>query len=350
LAPGVRALPSSSDSVIDMGLMAADGSNMQDEIKDGDHLRSATRLSGRQIAGRLWLTRWWGLALVCAFLAAAMLYLNMATYRYDITFSVTPVEQPSGGNIPGGLASLGSLVGFNIGGSSGSAFGLYPNAIRSQNVAERLSRDEQLMRAVFEDEWDSASNRWRQPQSVLGGLIRAVRSLTGMPARRWHPPGATELQRYIVDNVAIIDDRKEATVHLVMQQAKPAFATRFLSALHGASDNFLRQRYHARSTAYIRYLERRLASVQVTEYRQTLAEALASFERTRMMASVDSAFAAEPFGDPVVSLEPTSPRPLVVVAIAVALGLLGWGAMAILDLGSGAGRRAATTAAETALA
>ena len=49
------------------------------------------------------------------------------------------------------------------------------------------------------------------------------------------------------------------------------------------------------------------------EHRQVLSAALLKQENTRMMASSNLPFAAEPFGAPYQSIKPTNPNPFLVI-------------------------------------
>jgi hypothetical protein len=289
--------------------LSADGS--------GDELDLAA------MAASLWAHKWLAVALVGVCLGLAVLYLNLVPYKYTAQLALTPAEH-SGSKVPGGLASLGSIVGVDIGGEAGSSFALFGEAVKSTTVMERLSKDERIMQTVFSAQWDPSINQFREPLSPVRGITRPIKALLAVPERPWQPPGATDLRDYAKLRIIVTEDRKKAITTLSFEHRDPEFAKYFLARASTEADTFLREKSLARSTDYVRYLERRLSEVQVAEYRQSLAQALSNYENLRMMASSTAAYAAEPFGVVTVTSRPTSPQPLTVLAAAGLAGVALW--------------------------
>ena len=120
------------------------------------------------------------------------MYKRQATYRYSATLQIIPTEQ-QGPAIPGGLASLGSAVGIDVGGMSGSAFALFGEALKTQPVADALAQDPRIMRTIFSSQWDAGRQEWRDPPSPLKALIHPMKALLGVPL---HPVSYTHLDVY----------------------------------------------------------------------------------------------------------------------------------------------------------
>ena len=270
---------------------------------------------------RLWHRRWLALLFIIVALGLAIAYLHAARYKYLAELTVTPAEQGSP-KVPGNLASLGSLVGVDLGSQAGSAFNIFADTVRSYPVAERLSRDPKIMRRIFADEWDGS--QWREPQSSLKPFLTSVKSLLGVPVRPWQRPTAVDLRAYLQREILVLEDKKKSLLTFSYQNVDPEFARYLLQNAVDDSDGFLRAKSLARASTYVRYLETRLGQVQVAEYRQSLAQALISYENTRMMASSDASFAAEQFGDVWISNRPTTPQPLVVLGAAAGAGFVAW--------------------------
>ncbi|UAJ10489.1 Wzz/FepE/Etk N-terminal domain-containing protein [Glacieibacterium megasporae] len=272
-----------------------------------------------------------GLALLIVFVGAAIVYLHIATYKYAAILTVTPADQ----NAPkatGGLASISTIVGVDLNNQGGPAFGIYAEAVTSYPVAEKLSRNEALMRAIFSQSWDASQRQWREPHSALRSLSVTVKSLLGVPIKPWQPPGASELQAYIQKSIVVLENKKKPFIQLSYENEDPQFAAELLRETNAATDNFLRQRSLTRAAIYVRYLEQRLAQIQVEDYRVSVLQALSTYEKTRMMASVDASFAAESFGGIWVSPNFTTPNPWLVLLLAVVLALVVWIALAIAVL------------------
>jgi hypothetical protein len=132
------------------------------------------------------------------------------------------------------------------------------------------------------------------------------------------------MQHYLRRNVTVAPDRRRALTVVRFLHSDPEFARYLVSRVIEESDGFLRAKSLARSAEYINYLEGRLGEVQIAEHRSALTQALSSYEMMRMMASSDVPFTAESFGEIVVSLEPVSPRPMLVYGLSILIGLLAW--------------------------
>jgi uncharacterized protein involved in exopolysaccharide biosynthesis len=296
------------------------------------------------LAMALWNRKW----LLLLFLGVAMLvaaaYLNLATYRYTAKMQLTAAEQ-STGKVSSGLAGLGSIVGVDIGTDSGSSFALFGEAVKSEAVAQRLAQDERIMKGIFSAHWDAEREQWREPPSPVRAITRPVKGLLGIPDKPWEKPGSGELRDVLQARLIVGEDKKKGLTTLSFEHKDGELARYLIESASREADSFLRAKSLARANDYVVYLERRLEESQVAEYRLSLAQALTSYENMRMMASADSAFAAEPFGPSIVSQRPTSPQPLVVLLTAMLAAVLLWAGYVLL-LAPLLAKRRATKAAE----
>lgn len=257
------------------------------------------------------------------------LYLHFATYRYTAELTVTPVYSTQ--QLPAGLSSIASLAGISLPGEKAvTPIALYSEALRSRDVAAAVVADPVLMRHIFSEEWDAAAGRWRNPGGLVQGLVQTANRLLGIPVQPWSPPDASDVQRHVAKHLAIFEDPRSNITTVAVDDPHPQMAKRLLATLNEAADRHLRERALAILGEYIAYLERKLLEVQVAEYRQSLAQALADLEQRRMIASSNAPYAAEPLGAIVASVKPTTPKPLVVLAAATILGLLAGLAIAVL--------------------
>ena len=275
------------------------------------------------LGSRVWSHRWVGLLIVAACIAAAVGYLHVAPHRYLATMIVTPADQ-SGTKSAGSLTGLGSLVGLNLNEQAGTAFSMYGVAVTSYAVAELLSSDSDLMKQVFEKSWDIRENRWREPPSAIRPLIVTIKSALGIPVQPWHRPNAADLKVYLDKQLIVVEDKRKAETTLFYENESPDFARTLLNKVNTAADGYMRKLALARATTYVEYLEHRLAEVQVAEYRQSMAQVLGNYEKTRMLASSKASYAADLFGDIWVSQEPTDPKPVPIIILGIFTGLINW--------------------------
>lgn len=249
------------------------------------------------------------------------LYLRVATYTYTAELKVTPTQEDKG--LSGSFGNLASLAGVNIANTkSVSPFTLYLEGILSRQVAEMLIKRSDVMTTVFRGQWDGNENRWVEPESMLQPVKDVIKFVLGFPSYDWQEPSAADLERYIQKNVTVEEDQKTSIARVTFDHPNPDFAVKFLSYLHEATDQILRERTLVRSTQYIEYLQKKLDSVTVADHRAALVQALSEQEKLRMMASSNVAFAAEPFGPVTSSARPTSPQPAMVLALSALLGIL----------------------------
>ena len=272
----------------------------------------------------LWKKRWIVVGIMIACIAVAIFYLNIATYKYTAELKVTPSQlSGAGSSNAGGLAGLASLAGVHLSkDSTATPFELFMEGLKSGLAAESLVHDRDIMKVAFQAEWSESKGGFVERKSLPGNIIRAVKRGLGLPVYPWKEPNAIRLQNYIQENVKITESPKSPVVTISFSHKDPVFAKKFLTVLHESLDNQLREKALIRSTKYISYLTNQLQKVTVAEHRAALADALSEQEKFRMTASSGLAYAADPFGTVTVSLNPTSPRPAIVIILSVILGLV----------------------------
>lgn len=270
--------------------------------------------------------RWWICLLVgIASLAAAIVYLHVATYRYTAQVTVGP-SQNEGGRSGGGLGSLrelGALGGISLPVSQGAVPMMqFIETLRSRETAEVLAKDEQFMRRLFSSQWDEASGQWKEPDSLVRSLSGAVLGFIGAPRQPWAPPGAPQVQEFLEKRIKIEENPKTPFVVIRYSDSAPEFAILVLDRITQITNASLRRRALARADENITYLSAQLQSVMLAEHREALAQALGQQERQRMFASSSAPYAADPLGQTTVSSRPTSPVPLQVMVLAVVIGAI----------------------------
>lgn len=274
------------------------------------------------LLGDVWRQKFLVAACILVGLICASIYLHRATYTYSAELKVTPAQPTSAGpgSRLGGLAGLASMAGIGLAQDAGSSsFMLYTEGLKSRTVAETLARRPDIMRVIFETEWNPQENRFQGPPD--GPSFRSgLKAILGVPSYPWRAPDAARLHEFIKENVEIVQTADSPVTTIKFSHEDPRFAKTFLAALHQAVDADLRRKARARSGDYIEYLSRQLQAVSVAEHRVAIAAALSEQEKTRMMASSTLAFAAEPFDPATSSLRPTSPQPVAVLAIGLAVG------------------------------
>ena len=256
-----------------------------------------------------------------SFLLAA-LYLHFATYTYTSTLIVTPIEKRQS-SLPNNLRGIAGLAGISLPASSDELqFELYIAGVHSRFAADKLAARPDLMKQIFAQEWSEKDQEWREPSGFVHGLKKLIKVIIGIPTTKWHAPDGSRAQQYLTTHVAVSQDRNSPIVTLTLDTKDPGLGVNILAFLHQVVDTQLRTKALNRADSYIDYLTKKLQTVTVADYREALTAVLSDQEKTRMMASSDLPFAAEPYESPTSSTWPTSPQPLFVLAGFVGLGVL----------------------------
>src|SRR5947207_1398587 len=155
-------------------------------------------------------------------------------------------------------------------------------------------------------------------------IAHAVAKGFGWHIVPWSPPDVGRISDYLERELKVVTDSKSGTVTLEIDSDDPRTAERVLIALNNAVDERMRQRDLERATTNISYLESRLSTVTVEEYRRALVGNLFEQERKRMLASAPLAYVSDMLGKPMISSKPVSPVPVAVLAAGLIIGgLLG---------------------------
>jgi hypothetical protein len=259
---------------------------------------------------------------------AGILYLHVATHKYTAELLVVPADQPDS-SLPSSMAGLGSLVGLDIS-QNNLSFTMYTDALATGQVAEAIGKNARIMRNIFANEWDEKAQAWREPAGPVRTLSQWGKELLGIPIKSWSPPGPQQVREYISKRVKVSEEKRRPVIRITYENKDPHFAKYFLENVSSQADLFLREQSIARTSAYISYLEKRLMDVTIAEQRQSLAQLISSYEKSRMMSSSSASFAGDRFGEINISPRPTSPNLVLVLAISFSMGLLIWTAITVV--------------------
>jgi len=285
---------------------------------------------------KLLLARWWLLLAGATLgLAIAVMVLHFVTPQYTVAYKITPTSTGSN-SLSGGMGGLGGLAaiaGVSIGqGKSGAtSFELYIDALSSRAMAVRLAKDPAIMRTAFADQWDQRAGEWREPSGIGYAIIEGSKMILGYPPRRWQPPAAADLQRYLERKIVVQmpGTRDPPITTISTDQRDPAFARHLLAALDNTADALVRREALDRATKYSAYLAKRLPTSTIAEVRSYLADALADQEKAIMMASSGASYAALVVQPATSSLRPTKPNYPLIAVLGLLAGLFVGGVVAL---------------------
>jgi uncharacterized protein involved in exopolysaccharide biosynthesis len=273
---------------------------------------------------------WWVLAgSIAVCMIAALFFLAQAEPRFSVTMKLAVSEDDTSraSLAQQGLLSLAMLAG---GGMQNQDLSRYLERLSSPPVAEYLQEQHQVLQQIFPHQWDAASQQWKKPMMEGFSVTRGLKRLAGLPL--WTPPSLYTLGRYIATSVRTTYDTKSNMLQLSLYNKDPVFAMAFLTHLHEAVVFVTRQQSLERIEQRAMYLRERVKSETLQEYRLALFTLLANEEKKKLLMAHEVPFYIEVFAPPTASSEPVSPRPKLLMAIALLAGItLGVVLLLLLD-------------------
>ena len=276
----------------------------------------------RELFGVLWRGKFVIILCVVAAITLAALYLRSAERKYTVRFVFAPVATENAGPNLGGLGGLASLAGVSLPSSSSGDFLTFKFLLKSEEVAAQILKDETLAQAIFTSEWDTNSRTYRKPpDGQYTPYIRTVKKLlTGQDAKDYIPPNAARLSDWLSKAFSSSEDRDTGFLTLSAETPKPDLMIRVMAKATEQTDRLLKERYIASAEQTMGFYQQQLAKARAREHREALAKLIAQEDQKLMLASKGTYFVAEPLTEPSVSLNPTSPKASLVLALSVVLG------------------------------
>lgn len=278
---------------------------------------------------------WWIPLLGGLFAGIAMVgYMLVADPVYESTVMISAKPSDAKGLSLGSLAQgvssdLLSSVASGLGGLEDTNFGEFKGLLISKPVAQQLWQREDLMRKIFYKRFDSERNNWKK-RGFIGGSIQNFNAMFG--ARAKDKPSVDDVQDFLLRSILITDDRKSGLTILVARANTPQLAEQLVNFVANSADSSLRTASLERSNQYIHYIESKMNTVTLNTRRDALIRLLDQQESSAMMSQVGVPFAAQFLSKPMTGDQPSSPRPLPFLLIAILCGvLLGTGILLILD-------------------
>jgi hypothetical protein len=276
----------------------------------------------RELFGALWRGKFLIMLCVIAAIALAALNLRSAERKYTVRYVFAPVASENSGPNLGGLGGLASLAGVSLPSSSSGDFLTFKFLLKSEEVAAQILEDETLTRSIFASEWDTETQSYRKPpDGQYTPHIRTVKKwLTGQEAREYTPPNAARLSDWLRKAFSSSEDRDTGFLTLSAETPEPDLMIRVMAKATEETDRLLKERYIASAEQTMGFYQQQLAKARAREHREALAKLIAQEDQKLMLASKGTYFVAEPLTDPSVSLNPTSPKASLVLALSVVLG------------------------------
>ena len=261
----------------------------------------------------------------------ASLYLQSAERKYKVEYKLKPVGEIKNERSISKVGSLASLTGFQLQKKTNSNISIFKELITSVEVSEIITENKKIIRDIYSFEWDETLNNFsRPPKSKIQIFISdAVKLFTGNMELNYMPPNPRRLAIFISENIQISKDNDTGFLKFTSETSKPELMLSLIIEVTKASDKIMRQRYIEFSTEPLAFYKDKLRTARSREHRESLAELISKEEQKLMFASRGKHFIAEPYMNPRISLHPTAPKPKLVLALSLILGLF-FGAAIVL--------------------
>jgi hypothetical protein len=275
----------------------------------------------------LFFTLWGGkiyiilIAIICVFLAS--FYLQSAVRKYSVEYNLKPVGEVQNSPSFSPLGGFASLAGIQLPTRSNNDFSIFKELITSPEVSEIVFENKKIIKDIFSSEWSMKLNDYsRLPKSKIQMFLSdAKKLLTGDTETNYMPPNPERLAIFINKNIQIGENQDTGFLKFTSQTSKPELILSLIIEATKASDKIMRQRYINFSKEPLAFYKEKLRTSRSREHREALAGLIGKEEQKLMFASKGKYFIAEPYMNPTISLYPTAPKPKLILALSLVLGL-----------------------------
>ncbi len=269
----------------------------------------------------VWRGKWFIALTTCIAIWFGIDYVRDYVPQYKSAVVVRPNTQQPGmrqGLGEGSNSLIAAVVGLNNPGAS--LLDQFDQIYGSPVVAERLIRDHNMLKIVFEGFWDDERNVWVPPTGWRFELQEKVKAFLGISA--WQPPTKDDLADKIREDVKFRGIPGTEMVEISFEHQERNFSHWFLSLVFEEADAVLRESETARTRTRLDYLQRRIAETTVLDYRNALLNLVSLEEKRMMLLETGLPYAVEVVQPLSVPDRPDRPKLARVGVVSVAAGLV----------------------------
>ena len=286
----------------------------------------------RELFTKLWHGRWVIVALCCVALVLASFYLHVAARKYTVSMTFKPVIEEGAGPNLAGLGGLASLAGVSLPQSGSGDFATFRTLLRSEEVAERVIAATELLPAIFKNEWDAQQAQFRKPpRGLLGRSLSVLKSiLTGDKKRDYIAPNPQRLSIFMDRTLGLSVNKETGFLTVSAESEDPETLVALIVAATEATDQLMKERYIVNAEQTLQFYQSKILTSRSREHREALAKLISAEDQKLMLTSEGRHFVAEPLTRATTSMDPTSPKSVLVLALALVLGLFSGAALVVI--------------------
>jgi hypothetical protein len=271
------------------------------------------------------LRRWWLVALFGGFgVWSGIMDMHAFAPSYQAIMLVSPVDDdvlsaPAGRG--GASASVvGALTGINLSvGKHLTKLDRLVHKVSTIKLAKKLDQEHGLMGKIFGGKWDGHKRSWDRPQGMRFELRERVNSYLNI--QTWSEPTIENLSSFLQGSFKVEDVADTPYKKLTFSHAVPEKALYFLNLIFSGADYEIREEDRLESTRRRKYLDSRMRSTEVIEFKSTLVSLLAEEERREIMAQGGFQRIVKVLDSAYVSKYRTSPTMIRYVGVPAVLGM-----------------------------
>ena len=286
----------------------------------------------RELFTKLWHGRWVIVLLCCVALVLASFYLHVAARKYTVSMTFKPVIEEGAGPNLAGLGGLASLAGVSLPQSGSGDFATFRTLLRSEEVAERVIAATELLPAIFKNEWDAQQAQFRKPlRGLLGRSLSGLKSiLTGDEKRDYIAPNPQRLSIFMDRTLGLSVNNETGFLTVSAESEDPETLVALIVAATEATDQLMKERYIVNAEQTSQFYQSKILTSRSREHREALAKLISAEDQKLMLTSEGRHFVAEPLTRATTSMDPTSPKSVLVLALALVLGLFSGAALVVI--------------------
>jgi len=265
--------------------------------------------------------------IICSILIAlilASLYLRSAERKFTVEYKLNAVSAETERSAFSRYGGLASLAGIQLPNSNGDDFNIFVQLLASLEVSEKVFKNKNLIKNLFSSEWSEQVGKFTEIEknSRIEGLKPLLYFMTGSTKKEYVSPNARRLAEFISDEIVISHDKNNGILTLRSQSSKPEDILLLIVEMANASDEVMRERYINFSEGPLNFYKKKISFAKSREHKEALAQLIAKEEQKLMLASSSKYFIAKPVMKPTLSMNPTQPKPKIVLVMSFLLGLL----------------------------
>ena len=286
----------------------------------------------RELFTKLWRGRWVIASLCSVALVLASFYLHVAARKYTVSMTFKPVIEEGAGPNLAGLGGLASLAGVSLPQSGSGDFATFRTLLRSEEVAERVIAATELLPAIFKNEWDAQQAQFRKPpRGLLGRSLSGLKSiLTGDEKRDYIAPNPQRLSIFMDRTLGLSVNNETGFLTVSAESEDPETLVALIVAATEATDQLMKERYIVNAEQTLQFYQSKILTSRSREHREALAKLISAEDQKLMLTSEGRHFVAEPLTRATTSVDPTSPKSVLVLALALVLGLFSGAALVVI--------------------